>query len=509
MFFFFSRCPVGCSCQGFVTTCTVNDTSLPETIDISLMTRMLDVSGNEGAFRRISFDSPFAYLIHLNVSECGIRNVSVNVFSLMINLMVVDLSWNHLTTLPSQLFEAQKRLKSLKLSNNFGLLTIQTDAFAGLEEIKYLRLNYLKIRRIFDNAFASLSLDYLDLTYNDIEQIDDNAFATLSSERILLNNSEIRVFSADLFKGIEHVSLLVTDYLKFCCIKPYFLTEDQCLPRESEISSCDDLLRNEIIRPFAWAIGLTAIISNILAFIYRMFDKERLKLGYGIFVSNLAVSDLLMGVYLIIITSADVHYRGNYMMNDEAWRRGWICQFAGIITTLSSETSVLFICLVTVDRLLVVKYPFGEVRMRTRSSWTFAAIAWLIGVMISTFPVMFRTYFKGEFYSRSSVCLALPLTGDRPTGWVYAIVIFVGINSLMFCLIATGQWLIFREVSLQKDKITSKSKSGRKQELRVARNLLLVAMTDFLCWFPVCILGQHTYITLEGLMLVTLHPPVQ
>ena len=451
---------------------------------------MLDISGNSEAFRRISFDAPFDYLIHLNVSSCGLRNVSASIFSIMKNLIVIDLSWNYLTTLPPQLFASQSRLKTLRLSNNLELLTIQTDAFAGLE-IKYLSLNFLKIQRIFENAFASLHLDYLDFSHNDIEQIDDNAFATLSSKRIFLNETEIGIFSTDLFKGIEHVSWLVTDALKFCCIKPYFLTEEQCLPRENEISSCEDLLRNEVIRPFAWAVGLTAIVSNLLAFIYRMYDKERLKLGYGIFVSNLAVSDFLMGVYLIIITSADVHYRGNYMMNDDLWRQGWLCQFAGVLATVSSETSVLFICLVTVDRLLVVRFPFGEVRMRTRPSWVFAAVAWLIGLFVSTFPIMFKTYFRGEFYSRSSVCLALPLTGDRPAGWVYSVLIFIGVNFVMFALIAIGQWLIFREVALKQDKVMSKSKSSRKKELRVARNLLLVAMTDFLCWFPVGILGKH------------------
>ena len=30
----------------------------------------------------------------------------------------------------------------------------------------------------------------------------------------------------------------------------------------------------------------------------------------------------------------------------------------------------------------------------------------------------------------------------------------------------------------------------RRQEVAVARQLGLVALTDFLCWFPVCILGE-------------------
>ena len=221
-----------------------------------------------------------------------------------------------------------------------------------------------------------------------------------------------------------------------------------------------------------------------------MYDKERLKLGYGIFVSNLAISDFLMGVYIIIIASADVFYRGNYMMNDDVWRTGWLCTVAGVISTFSSEASVFFICLITIDRLLVVRYPFGEVRMRPWSSWVIVVVTWIICFILSLIPVVYTAYFKGEFYSRSSVCLALPLTSDKPAGWLYSFFIFICINFVLFLLIAIGQWMIFREVTKTSDKVLSKGRGSRRKELRVARNLLFVAMTDFMCWFPVGFLGK-------------------
>ena len=456
---------------------------------------MIDISGNNEVYSRIAWNMSHSYLIHLNISSCGIRYISPSILLNMKNLMVLDLSWNYLASLPSHLFISQSRLKILGLSNNRELLTIQTDAFHGLTNIRHLSINHLNIERVLQSAFASLKLISLDLSDTYIKRLEDNAFATLTAENIFLNNTKISIFSTALFKGVENVNLLVTDSVKFCCIKPYFLEDDQCYPRENEISSCDDLLRNEVIRPFAWVIGLTSLISNVLAFIYRMYDKERLKLGYGIFVSNLAISDFLMGVYLIIIASADVYYRGNYMMNDDVWRTGWLCNVAGVISTLSSEASVFFICLITIDRLLVVKYPFGEVRMRPGPSWVISVIAWSICLFLSLVPGIFKTYFKGEFYSRSSVCLALPLTSDKPAGWLYSVFIFICINFVLFLLIAGGQWMIFREVTKTSEKVVSKGRDSRRKELRVARNLLFVAMTDFMCWFPVGVLGNNITLT--------------
>ena len=450
---------------------------------------MIDISGNNDIYNRIPWNMTFSYLIHLNMSSCGIRNISPSTFLNLKNLMVLDLTLNHLKNLPSHLFVSQSRLKVLRLSHNWEFLTIQPNAFVGLTSVRFLSINHINIERISQNAFASLDLVSLDMSAASIEQIENNAFATLKADNILLNNSKISTFSSGLFEGIEGVSLLVTDSVKFCCIKPYFLPADRCFPPENTISSCDDLLRHEVIRPFAWAIGLTSLVSNALAFGYRLYDKERLKLGYGIFVSNLAISDFLMGVYLIIIAGADVYYRGNYMMNDDIWRNGWLCNVAGVISTLSCEASVFFICLITIDRLLVVKYPFGELRMRPGPSWAISITAWIISFFLSLFPLFYTTFFKGEFYSRSSVCLALPLTSDKPAGWLYSVIIFICINFILFLLIAVGQWMIFREVTKSSEKVVSKDRGSRQKELRVARNLLLVAMTDFLCWFPVGILG--------------------
>ena len=55
------------------------------------------------------------------------------------------------------------------------------------------------------------------------------------------------------------------------------------------------------------------------------------------FIINLGLSDFLMGVYMLIIASVDVYYRGRYIMVADQWRSSWLCKTAGILATLSSE----------------------------------------------------------------------------------------------------------------------------------------------------------------------------
>ena len=196
-----------------------------------------------------------------------------------------------------------------------------------------------------------------------------------------------------------------------------------------------------------------------------------------------------MGVYLLIIAVADVSFRGNYITWDDWWRSSAWCSFAGVISTISSEGSVLFICLITLDRILVVKYPYGNIRIKTKTALIFSIVAWLLVIIAATIPL---TFGDGTFYTRSAVCLALPLTRDRPVGWEYSTAVFIGFNYVAFLLIAAGQCLIFRAIKATSN-IRSKVSSNRRNDLVVARNLLLVVSTDFLCWFPIGVMGEFFF----------------
>jgi leucine-rich repeat-containing G protein-coupled receptor 7 len=69
-------------------------------------------------------------------------------------------------------------------------------------------------------------------------------------------------------------------------------------------------MRHSVLQFLIWLIGITAFLGNILTILYRLkYDRKRLKLGFGIFVTNLAVADFLMAVYLIIIAVADSAFR--------------------------------------------------------------------------------------------------------------------------------------------------------------------------------------------------------
>ena len=471
---------------------TNNTTAENTSLAIHEITRVLGASGNPHLFKRIYREKHYLpYLLHLNISYCDLTEIGHGFLESMINLRVLDISFNKIQRINSQTFESQANLIQLHLVGNAEALVIEQEAFTGLVSIRELSLANLYIESLSNYAFGNLVLNTLEISFCTIATVDVFAFGRLTANFVYLNSSRIMNFDKGMFNGLEVDKSIVTDEYKFCCIRPSLLPEENCYPHKDEFSSCADLIENVALRSFIWVIGAFALIGNGATFIYRITkDKSRLKLGYGVFVTNLAISDFLMGGYLLIIASADAYTRGDYVFKSKAWRHSILCQLSGILASLSIESAVLFIILVTIDRILVVKFPLGKVKFMQKSALIASGFVWIISLFIAIFPVTYHPYFKGQFYSKNSVCLALPLTNQKPPGWVYSFGVFIGFNTITFLLIVIGQILIRNAVEKQR-KYMAKVKTERSKDLTVSRNLLLVVATNFLCWFPIVILGKN------------------
>ena len=260
------------------------------------------------------------------------------------------------------------------------------------------------------------------------------------------------------------------------------------------ISSCDHLVYNSTLRVMLWVVAIFAFLGNLLVIVYRLgWDRASMKKSHGLLVFNLNISDLLMGIYLLTLVYADTTFRGYYILEDKSWRHGLGCNFAGFISTLSSETSAMFILMITFDRFLAIQFPFQSHTMRTSVKVLCLAccVIWALGAFIAAVPLLMVNW---EVYSFNSICVALPLHSKDYPGSTYATSVFIGMNSLMFVLIAVGQVAIYRakwasDSKMKASMSDAQAKRRYKEDLVIARHLSLVVMTDFCCWFPICVMG--------------------
>ncbi len=275
-----------------------------------------------------------------------------------------------------------------------------------------------------------------------------------------------------------------------------------------------------------WLFGVSALSGNLMVIVWRLRAKTEsdIQMNQAIFAVNLAVSDLVMGIYMLLLATADVYYGDEFYKFSDDWRLSIPCRIANGLILLSSETSLLLLMLITLDRFLGLVFPFSTYQF-TKFSTIIAVVAvWCITVPMSILASIFADS-ESDFYELSDVCIGLPLTmrpdsyeiksdkvdGDTtevvfeiptPEGsknsWYFSLVIFLGINFFLTILIIMFYVIIY--VSVIKSRREAQKSPRIKEELLIASRMTALVMTNCMCWLPVIILGilsQSEYISVS------------
>ena len=473
-------CPAQCLCQGQIFLC-----SKPFHAHLFPNLRCLDAQGSKMSPSDLS--SNF-YIMHLRLSDCSLNFLPTMAF---LNLQFLDLAANNITVIKMTAFAHLVNLRTLSLANNpIDLLNYDPNSTVQLTALRTVDLSHSKLT-VFDSKPLSNmpNVQSLNLSFSTIHTIHSNGFQyTPRLTHLYLAGNPINMFTADLFKPLAFLRAVSSQSYKFCCreILPAHFELIKCDAPQDEISACEDLLQSGTYRGFLWLISFLALLGNVFCLVVRVCVKRTTSTsGFHVFVTNLGIADLFMGVYLAIVGVADSLFRGEYISHDETWKHSVACEVAGFLSLLSCEVSALTIWLITLDRFIVLHFPFSSVRFRMASAAVACLITWLVGLSLATVPLLPVTS-HWEFYSQTGICIPLPVTRQDFHGKTFATSVFVVFNFILFVLIASGQAFIYW--SVQQNALTTES-SKASRDLTIARRLLSVAVTDFLCWFPIGLCG--------------------
>ena len=257
----------------------------------------------------------------------------------------------------------------------------------------------------------------------------------------------------------------------------------------------------------------------------KQFKHKTKNKVQSLLLSNLAMSDLLMGIYMIIIASADVYYGRYFPVNAENWRSGIICRFAGTLAITCSEASVLFVTLISIDRFITLKFPYSLHKLSVKSSKVISSIVWTFSLTLGLVASI-STGRNPDFYDNSHVCIGLPLAQvivtetktreianfnfwedaisvqvvkntHESSGLYFSVAVFIAFNMLCFLLILACYIGIIRAVA-QTSKVTSRQRV-MAEEIRMTFKVSAIVLTDFFCWFPICLIGVLVQIGLVEL----------
>ena len=287
------------------------------------------------------------------------------------------------------------------------------------------------------------------------------------------------------------------------------------------------MLPNNASRIFVWVIGFIALIGNAFVLIWRCAGKGTENPVQIHLISNLALSDLLMSLYMLTIASADMYFNQGFSLEAESWNSGIVCKVVSVISVLAGEASMLFLTLISVDRITSVAVIYPCCR-RLRLSNTIINIStvliWSFAVVLAVVP----NVYLGTSTIQSDICIKLPLIkapdvypntsqashdtiastsyklndnvtmvnksshqpspiiADHPMSMYFMISIYLGFNSICLVIVATCYTGIFYIVWKSSHKLGI---TRAKIEVRLCIRMGLIVLTNFVTWLPIVITG--------------------
>ena len=139
---------------------------------------------------------------------------------------------------------------------------------------------------------------------------------------------------------------------------------------------------------FVIAFNLLGIFGHATKLYYET-QRYSFKVN-SILCLQLCVYDLLMGIYILIITTKNFQYYGSYCIHDVKWRSSMSCNVAGVIFTFSSHGSLLTALIMglyrcyTCERMLVHFSP-----TKLMIGLAMANILIFLSSVVTLFPIQY------------------------------------------------------------------------------------------------------------------------
>ncbi|OBS66739.1 hypothetical protein A6R68_04721, partial [Neotoma lepida] len=405
----------------------------------------------------------------MDLANNEIKYLTNSTFVTCDSLTVLFLPRNQIGFVPEKTFSSLKNLGELDLSSNM-ITKLPAHVFSNLHLLQKLNLSSNPLLYVHKNQFGSLKqLQSLDLERIEIPNIDTGMFQSMRS----LSHIYLRTF-------------------RYCSYVPHVRI---CMPSTDGISSSEDLLANSILRVSVWVIAFITSIGNFLVIAVRSLVKAE-NTTHAMSIKILCCADCLMGVYLFFLGVFDIKYRGQYQKYALLWMESVPCRLLGFLATLSTEVSVLLLTFLTLEKFLVIVFPFSNLRLGKRQTAVALASIWGLGFLIAAIPFTSEDYF-GNFYGKNGVCF--PLHYDQAEDFGsrgYSLGIFLGMNLLAFLIIVFSYVAMF--CSIQKTALqTSEVRSHIGKEVAVANRFFFIVFSDAICWIPVFVLKILSLLQVE------------
>ncbi|KAM6211432.1 LOW QUALITY PROTEIN: relaxin receptor 2 [Sarcoramphus papa] len=391
----------------------------------------------------------------------------------------MDFEGNHIKALTNTTFLECDALTVLFLHGN-QIRLLPANIFSSLKDLGELDLSSNMITELPCYLFKDMKyLQKLNLSFNPLSHLPEDHNESLQQlQSLYLERIEILNINGRMFEHMRNLSHIYFKKFHYC----FYALHMICTSSADGISSFEDLLANNVLRVFVWVIACVTCFGNL---VIRMRSFIKANETHTMSIKILS-ADCLMAVYLFFIGAFDFKYCGQHKKYAVLWMESLPCHIMGFIAMLSTEVSVLLLTYLTLEKYLVIVFPFSNICPGKQQT-----VAILISVQIAGFAIAIILFwdedFLGNYNRENGVCV--PLNSDQIEeigGNMYSLDIFLGVNPLASIIIESSVSML---CSMQKTALqTSEVRSHIHRDVAVANQYFLIVFTDAIRWIPVFVI---------------------
>ena len=472
-------CPHGCQCKGSGIYCYNVTGHLRSNHLYSPSVLLLHNSYSMFVelFRRFLKHMNNIWLISLrNGSFASLLENLVNTTQYFLSVKFLYLNHQGLYTLPPYFINGPKMLH-VNLSDNI-IQSVQTKAFSLIKTVKTLSFVSNKLKTIEAHFFSELTM----------------------LSHLYLNNNPLVYIAAGMFLGNPALVMIRSDFYMVCCVA---ISTGDCQPQNQFFSSCSDLISSLPQKVALMTQGITVIMCNI-GVLAAQFILKHSSSSEKYLIISLGFADFLMGIYLLAISSVDLAYNRIFYIIVSEWTSSITCIMLGLISFVSSEASLLTLCILAYARMFSIN-KFGGMLLLKAKIRAACVVAWVVIVTTGIACVVcFKTQGLGL---RNNMCI---LFGISPSYQRYIsdlehvlhIILIVATMLVLIVTIVSMANMFSISVKSYRSVINiggQHNKSRKMRLIHIGFRLLLLASCNVLTWIPV--------LTVSTFLLVGLHVP--
>lgn len=255
--------------------------------------------------------------------------------------------------------------------------------------------------------------------------------------------------------------------LEFLCLSNPFV---KCTPKTDAFNPCEDLLGFSFLRCLTWIITVFAVTGNLSVLVILLISHHKITISRFL-MCNLAVADLCMALYLMLIAFMDSISQHEYYNHATDWQTGPGCGVAGFLTVFASELSVYTLTVISLERWHTITNAMHvNKKLRMRHVAAIMGAGWGLSVLVALLPLV-----GVSSYSKVSICL--PMDIDSVGSQVYVVAVLV-LNVVAFAVVCYCYICIYLSVH-------NPEHSTRHGDTKIAKRMAVLIFTDFVCMAPI------------------------